>query len=250
MANASWRGRILKWIGIFAVCALLFEAYTRAPADPDVAPLNFAADTQNVVLLFHGTRGRDEPYLTEIGQRFAAAADPQTAVLKFIWSPYSDNQFRARAHATVIGERIGTQLSSLPRLEHIRLIAHSAGAYILDPLCEAYKAAAKQPADIEMTLIDPIGIKGAWDFAYGYRNHGRCADFAAAYINTDDPTPGTNAPLQNAYNFDVTAADGHEQFSDGGHRWPLKYYLDRLTSADMQSGMRSHAEFPRGGSHR
>jgi hypothetical protein len=249
MAGLWRRKRILKWAGMLGLAALAFEAYTRYPAEPQVIDLDFSADTRTVVLLFHGTRGRDEPYLTEISRTFAANADADTAVLKYVWSPYSDNQFRARANATTIGTTLGQQLATLDNLEHIRLVAHSAGAYILDPLCDAYKASATAPADIEMTLIDPIGIKGAWDFGYGYRNHGRCADFAAAYINTDDPTPGTNAPLQNAYNVDVTDAAGHEIFADGGHRWPLKYYLDRLSHADLQSGVRNHSDFPRGVTH-
>lgn len=250
MAVSGRRKRILKWVGLLALGVLAFEGYTRYPAELAVTPLKFAADTRSVVLLFHGTRGKDEPYLTEISRRFAANADAETAVMKYIWSPHSDNQFRARAHAWAIGQRLGTELANLPKLEHIRLVAHSAGAYILDPLCESYKAATQNPAGIEMTLIDPIGIVGAWDFGYGYRNHGRCADFAAAYINMDDITPGTNAPLQHAYNFDVTDAEGHEHFADGGHRWPLKYYLDKLSSADLQSGVRNHGDFPRGVTHR
>lgn len=246
MADLMHRKRVLKWLGLLGIAALTFDVYTRYPANPEVTPLNFAADTRVVVFFFHGTRGQDEPYLTEISRRFAANAGPQTAVLKYIWSPYSDNQFRARVNATTIGAKLGQQIAQLENLEHIRLVAHSAGAYIVGPLCEAYRAVAAKPAVIEMTLIDPIGIRGAWDFGYGYRNHGRCADFAAAYINTDDLAPGTNAPLQNAYNFDVTNAEGREEFADGGHRWPLKYYLDHLTDADIQSGSRSHADFPRG----
>jgi hypothetical protein len=246
MAKLMRRGRILRWIGLLAVCALAFEAYNRFPSSAEVAPLQLPADTRSVVLLFHGTRGRDEPNLTELTRQFDTASETGTVVLKYVWSPYSDNQFRARENGTFIGARLGEELAGLTHLAHIRLIAHSAGAYLLDPLCEAYKAAAANPAHIEMTLIDPIGIKGAWDYGYGYRNHGRCADFAAAYINVDDPVPGTNAPLQNAYNIDVTAADGKESFTAGGHRWPLKYYLDHLSASDLRSGKRSHAEFPRG----
>lgn len=246
MAQATWRKRALKWIGLLGLCALAFEAYTRYPADPEIAPLNLAADTRSVVLLFHGTRGRDEPYLKEISRRFDDAADPQTTVHRYIWSPYSDNQFRASANAVVIGTRLGAELAELPNLKHIRLVAHSAGAYLLDPLCEIYKSAAANPAEIEMTLIDPIGIKGAWDFGYGYRNHGRCADFAGAFINVVDITPGTNAPLDHAYNIDVTSAEGREQFTQGGHYWPLKYYLDHLSATDFQSGVRNHTDFPRG----
>jgi hypothetical protein len=246
MAKLRRRGRALRWIGLLAVCLLVFEAYNRYPASAEVAPLQLEPDTRAVVLLFHGTRGRDEPYLTELTRQFDAAADAGTMVLKYIWSPYSDNQFRARENATFIGARLGEELAGLKHLGHIRLIAHSAGAYVLDPLCETYKAAAENPAHIEMTMIDPIGIKGAWDYGYGYRNHGRCADFAAAYINVDDPVPGTNAPLQNAYNVDVTAADENETFTAGGHRWPLKYYLDQLSAADLKPGIRSHADFPRG----
>lgn len=246
MAKRSRRRRALKWMGLLFLGALAFDTYTRLPSSAEATPLQLTADTRSVVLLFHGTRGRDEPRLTEITRQFKLAANPHTAVRKYIWSPYADNQFRARANAELIGEQLGVELAGLTHLEHIRLIAHSAGAYLLDPLCEAYKAAATNPAHIEMTLIDPIGIKGAWDFGYGYRNHGRCADFAAAYINVDDPAPGTNAPLEHAYNIDVTDADGRELFTDGGHRWPLKYYLDHLSATELQPGARSHAEFPRG----
>ena len=238
--------RSLKWAVLLAALFVAFDTYTRLPADPDFTPLDVAENARAVVLLFHGTRGRDEPYLTEIGRRFAAQAGADTSVQKYIWSPYSDNQFRARANAEVIGHALGQQLAGLRHLEHVRLVSHSAGAYVVDALCNSYKASATQPADIEMTLIDPIGIKGAWDFWYGYRHHGRCADFAVAYINTDDLTPGTNAPLANAYNVDVTEAAGKDEFPDGGHRWPLKYYLDRMTAADMEFGHRSHSDFPRG----
>jgi hypothetical protein len=246
MAKVTRGRRALRWIGVLAIFALAFEVYNRFPSSAKVAPLGFTDETRAVVLLFHGTRGRNEPYLTELASEFDRAAETGTTVLKYIWSPYSDNQFRARANGVFIGARLGEELAGLAHLEQIRLVAHSAGAYLLDPLCEAYKAAAANPAHIEMTFIDPIGIKGAWDYGYGYRNHGRCADFAAAYINTDDPVPGTNAPLKYAYNLDVTGADERKLFTQGGHIWPLKYYLDHLSPGDLQSGLKTHAEYPRG----
>jgi hypothetical protein len=248
ITTSRWRRWALNTLGILGACALVFEIYTRYPSSVDVRPLNFPADTARVILLFHGTDGRDEPLLTEIAQRMAAesAAETGTVVLRYIWSPHSDNQFRASAHGSAIGRALGRELAGLARLSTMRLIGHSAGAYLMDPLCQAYKSATAKPARVEMTFIDPIGIVGGWDFGYGYRNHGRCANFAAAYINLDDIVPGTNAALQQAYNYDLTHARARRAFDGRGHIWPVKYFLDEIIVAGGEPDEYSHRELPRG----
>ena len=248
MDKSRRRKRWVYVLGIIATACLAFETYARFPARIAATPLNLDAETMAVILIFHGTRGRNEPTLTALTEQFAnAAADaPATTVVKYIWSPYSDNQFRASANAERIGPILGKELARLPRLESIRLIAHSAGAYLLDPLCKAYREAVDRPARIEMTFLDPIGIKGAWDFGYGYRNYGHCADFAQAFINVDDIVPGTNAPLKHAYNFDVTEAEARSRFTGRGHIWPVQFYLDQLGEIDITPGIRNHSAHNRG----
>jgi len=129
------------------------------------------------------------------------------------------------------------------------MVAHSAGAYFLDPLCEAYQANTNSnpPAYIEMTFLDGIGIAGGWDYDWGYRNHGRCADFARSIYTANDPAPGHNEPYDHAHNIDVTASlSRRNDFDRPGHYYPLRYFLDHLDAVKMSPRQRSHTVMPRG----
>ena len=243
------RARVVKraLLGLL-LALLLFELYARFPSTARLRPLVLPADTEELVLIFHGTGGLDEPTLIALTQRFDSLGRERShrRVQRYLWSPFSDNIFRAAAHGTHLGHALGRELSGLHRLRSLRLIAHSAGSYILDPLCESYRSLTLQPAHIEMTFLDPIGTTGTWDYGYGYRNHGRCADFASATINTDDPVPGTNAPAEQAANLDVTQAPERAAFRGEGHVWPVQYYLDHLTGEQATPRLRNHQLFPRG----
>lgn len=240
-------GRVIAWLaGLVLLCALAFEAYTRWPSAAVAAELQVPADTRYLVLVLHGSDGRDEPTLLRLTDEIAAefANDPTVAVRHYIWSPWSDQRLRAGVHGQQIGRQLGEQLGKLSELRYIHLIGHSAGAYLMNPLCESYRAQRGAPAHVEMTYLDPMGIRGGWDFAYGYRHYGECADFALAVINSDDPVPGTNAPLAQAFNIDVTALPARG--STPGHLWPVVYFLNQLDSTDITPGTRSHGQLPRG----
>jgi hypothetical protein len=243
--------RTLTWIiSLLLVAALVLEAYTRLPSDAAIEALNLPADTNYVVLFFHGTGGKDEPLLREITGLYEEelSSQPGTVVKHVVWSPWSDNRLRARAHAQLIGKQLGTELAGLEQLEFIRVIIHSAGAYLLTPMCEAYREnhleSAPRPAHFEMTYLDGMGIHGGWDYYYGYRNYGECADYSGNVYNSDETVPGTNAPLAQSYNIDVTAAPMRSDIN--GHLWPLEYYRDTLTTEEMTPGLRSHEQRPRG----
>ena len=128
------------------------------------------------------------------------------------------------------------------------MVAHSAGAYFLDPICEAYRAHndAGAQAFIEMTFLDGIGIAGGWDYDWGYRNHGRCADFARSIYTTNDPAPGHNEPYDHAHNIDVTESLGRRDFDRPGHYYPIRYFLDHFDADEIQPGLRTHSRLPRG----
>jgi len=246
------RGRWLKHAALSlallsgsAVVAL--ELYTRLPDPVDIPVIKVSPDTRELTLVFHGSGGSDEPLM----QRIAAAheGDPTGAAAVAVnWSPASDNRLRAAANARVVGAALGAKLGSLENLQRLRLVGHSSGAYMLDAVCVAARAAAKPAPVITSVYLDPFGIDGFADWSHGAREHGRCADFALAIINTDDAAPATNAPLANAYNIDIT---DHPQRPDPAaanlHYWPVEFYARAAAERRLPSSAEwSHDQLPRG----
>lgn len=227
----SWLRRCLLALAALGLVALGLQVYGVMPAGFDVTTLGLPADTRHLVLLVHGSGGRDEPTLMALEDSLRGRETSGAVVVRYVWSPWSDARLRTYANGARVGASLGDELAGLPRLESIHLIAHSAGAYVLEPLCAAYRAQRPaRGARIAMTYLDPIGFRGALDPGWGARNYGRCADAAEAFINTDDPAPATAAVLQHARTTDVTADPGRRKYNGGGHRWPVQYYFNHLTA--------------------
>jgi hypothetical protein len=240
--------KIAYALAALLAAGLMLDLYASAPADFEVTPLEFDPATRRAVLLFHGSDGGEDPDVLNLAGRFAALArgSAQTTVKLYVWSPWADAELRAHQNGERVGEALGKELATLAGLQSVHLVGHSAGAYVVEPLCVALKRNTNRPVRVDMTYLDPIGIRGAFDFGWGARTFGACADYAEAYINTDDPAPGTNSPLANAWNVDITAARESAGYVRGGHRWPVRYYRDQLKAADVTAGAYSHEQRPRG----
>jgi hypothetical protein len=242
----------MRLIGLLALI-IGFEAYTRFFSF--VGPLNvqIPADTRELVLVIHGSGGANDAGLLAIEKSFADINLPNHFAQFVNWSPFSDNIFRASANGEHLGELFGADLAKqLPNLQRLTLVAHSAGAYLLEPLCEAYRAklkAQKQTAAwVEMIYLDPIGTKGSLDYSHGYRHYGHCADFSRAYINLDDAVPGTNGLLKQAHNIDVTHAKGKALFlqqGGDGHYWPVEYFLALPVERRQSAASMNYQNYPR-----
>lgn len=225
-------------VAILAVAGLGggLQLYAVFPARFEVAPLELAPDSRHLVLLFHGSNGRNEPLMASLEKQIRELTDVQagTAVARYTWAPYSDARLRTHPNGTRVGESLGLGIAKLRDLESLHLIAHSAGAYVLEPLCASYRVAVAGRngggARIRMTFLDPIGFRGPLDPGWGARHFGQCADEAEAFINTDDPAPATADMLRHARTTDVTSDPSRQQFSRDGHRWPVQYYINRLST--------------------
>lgn len=241
--------RILAGLAVVvALVAGAMEVYSRQPVARDTPVLDLPTGVRTLVLVIHGSADADNPLLAEI---VAALADryrdaPGAAVRFVRWAPESDQRLRAVATAEVVGRQLGTELAGLGSLGDLQLIAHSSGTFMPDAICSAFRAAREGPARITMTLLDPFQIRGFVDWSYGAREHGRCADFTLAVINTDDPAPATNVPLERAFNLDVTAHPGRAGFDRNGHYWPVKYYRDHLLQLQPEIAGWTHDDRPRG----
>jgi hypothetical protein len=248
MSQAATKKRLALFAAALLIAAIALEIYTRWPSSAVSNRLVLDEDTRYLVLILHGSGGREEPTLLAIADWINAeiGTEPGVAVRHYVWSPWSDARLRASAHGSKIGRSLGAELAELNSLRNVRLIAHSAGASLLNPLCEAYRALTANPAKIEMTYLDGMGIRGAWDYYYGYRHFGECGDFSSAIYSTDDPVPGTNDSLDYAYNLDVTTAPSRADYSGPGHIWPVQYFLDHLSREELTPGQRNHDERPRG----
>ncbi|MCC7258381.1 MAG: hypothetical protein IT486_08410 [Gammaproteobacteria bacterium] len=230
-----------------AVLVILLDQYARWPSQIEPPPIDLPAGTRTAILLFHGSEGRDEPTLAALDQRSRelTAGMSAVSVVRYGWAPYSDAQFRAGAFGARVGEALGQELAGIGTLKAVHVIAHSTGAYIAAPLCEALKAAGR-PVRVDITYLDPVGLRGILQPGWGEAVFARCGDYVEAYINADDPAPASSLPLQQAWTVDVTRAPGKDAFEAGGHRWPVKYFLDHATVDDILPGRHSHEQRARG----
>jgi len=242
-------GRILAVLtALVALAVGAMEVYTRQPVARELPELDLPADLRTLVLVIHGSADADNPLLAEIvaGLTERYRDVPGAAVRYVRWAPESDERLRAAATARAVGGQLGAALAGIGSLRELQLIAHSSGTFMPDAICSAFRGGSASPARITMTLLDPFQIRGFVDWTYGAREHGGCADFALAVINTDDPAPATNRPLARAFNLDVTAHPGRATFDRNGHYWPLQYYRDYLLNQQPEIAGWSHEDKPRG----
>lgn len=109
-------------------------------------------------------------------------------------------------------------------LQHVHVIAHSAGAFVAYGI-EQGLARAKDRPTLHVTLLDPFMGLGL-DFQWGQTRFGAQADFAESYLDRGDGVPGTEAPALRAHTFDVThlGARGEAWTGTAGHWWPTTAY--------------------------
>jgi len=238
--------KLLFILAILFLFWLIAEIYCRIPDQFKITKVDIPKNTQTLVLLFHGSNDHLNPELKAIAYKFKIHLNSSlnAHVINYNWS-HASSYLRASANTMKIGDILGSEISNLKKLKHIRLIGHSAGAFIADSLCQSYRNLGGD-AHIEINFLDPFSLRGFSDINYGVRSFGKCANFSSSIINTDDSAPTTNTILKNAWNLDVTNLDYPKDFKRTGHYFPPLYYLLSMNEDNTKMGIKNHNIYPRG----
>lgn len=181
-------------------------------------------DVEHATLVFHGAGGQDV-YTDMLMTKLRAPRTKSTSYYSSMveWSNSSSNILQASFNAQRIGSTAATQLyQNAGNLKTVHLIGISVGAFAADAACQAIKSRIGESVFVQLTLLDPFTQRGIFDTGYGARNFGNDADYFQQYLNTDDPVPSTNAPLEKSVCFDITNI--RPQDISFGHDWPVAYY--------------------------
>jgi formylglycine-generating enzyme required for sulfatase activity len=150
------------------------------------------------------------------------------------------------SNAKMEGKAVGDNIV-LQGWTHVHLVAHSAGAALIQAASERIKELSPGTV-VHTTFLDPfVGS----DFA-GVANYGNGADWADNYFTRDLLTGGdmwqlTETPLNHAYNVEVTPLDpskiGSTKFNSSAsglmgpcyktvssHGWPIDFYQHSITN--------------------
>lgn len=208
-------------------------------------------EIEHVTLVFHGAGGQDvytdelmaslKDYDKNKNNSFPSKKLSSQYYSEIVdWSAYSTKLFQASYN----GERIGRELARRllqhqPHLKTVHMIGISVGSFAANAAATEIKQATttkegnglSRAPFVQLTLLDPFTQRGIFGFGYGNQNFGKFADYTEQYLNTDDPVPSTNSPLDHALCYDVTSLRPDTIF---GHDWPLVYYARSKTVGQVK----------------
>lgn len=237
----------------FVVATLVIAIGIYWPTDESrFAFPNIAPATKTLTIAAHGLRDSPSSWAQRLADQLNQSSTNTNLPAQHFaldWSNDASNSFRCSVNGRRIGNALGAQVAKLPNLQRLHLIGHSCGSFVVYGICEAIREARPTAAPkIHSSYLDPVSVYGGFFWDWGTKNFGRCADFADAYIDTEDQVPGSNVPLTNAHTFDVTAARKANKFEGHPHNWPAVIYPQLLAKGWMndQPIERLSADFPRG----
>mmetsp|Transcript_27243 Transcript_27243/g.41204 ORF Transcript_27243/g.41204 Transcript_27243/m.41204 type:complete len:326 (+) Transcript_27243:119-1096(+) len=238
------RRNSLKAIGgIIIGSPVLLEIYARIGAvqtKVEESITGISGNESEITIIFHGAGGEDEN--TDALQRALSSKGSKGIVKMIDWSADSSDILQASVKGGKIGSQIGRLIvnkldgsdDSTTKEKNIHVIGISVGAFAANSLVQTLNSqldsSTRKKTYLQLTLLDPFQQKAVLGLNYGNRNFGKGSDFAQQYLNTDDPVPSTNAPLQYCSTVDVTSLRPDEIF---GHDWPLVYYTQQIQQKKM-----------------
>jgi subtilase family serine protease len=168
------------------------------------------------------------------------------SVMAIDWSKYAwgINPEDALSIGNIKGLLYGQQLSQ-QHWKHVHLIAHSAGAALIQGIADQLKSSPNPPT-IQMTFLDPfVGALHEWRNAYGDdANWADCYFTQELGLSPADLFTGsfgwTGGDLGYAYNVDVDWTDPHSQpivygstlVAFSTHEWSHDFYIETVVNTD------------------
>ena len=229
-------GEVHSRLGSRDVASLVFgdDHQTSGASGASASPArvlgdDLTADVEEVTLVFHGAAGQDQ-YTDELMANLRAKCARKTQYVAMIdWSALSSNILQASFSGQRVGREAarrllerccnggntsGSSSKGTCNLKRVHLIGISVGAFAADEACAAIKSQLGDNVLCQLTLLDSFQQRGVVGTGYGNGNFGKTADYATHYLNTDDPVPSTNEPLDK-----ILRRGGHYQASTRGNLW-------------------------------
>jgi hypothetical protein len=209
-------GRVVVVASMAAVAGCL-------PA-PDFDQLVLDDDARGVVLFVHGAGPGEDPAVwadaavVDVAAALAANGAVGWRVHAWDWSARSAARELAPSAAGDEGRAIAGLIAD-SGLEHLHVVAHSAGAIVATALADSLVERGAV-VTTHLTLLDPFSLLGPIGC-------GR-ATVCESWRNNDDGAPGSDDVVPTAFNVDVTAARP-AAFDERAHWWPPEAW--RLTVA-------------------
>lgn len=229
---------------LFIMAALTLALYTFIPVRLEVPEIKAE---NKLSLLFHGIHDTPESWSSELADVMNRHWKGHKAIA-IDWSQYADSVFRCSVNGLQLGKKIGRQLHNKKEVEHLHLIGHSCGSFVIYGICKSLKQ-EKSSISIQTTYLDPVSNFGGFFTHYGVDYFGRCGDFSENYFDSGDKVPGSNEPLPEPANFDVTSARLNAEYLGNPHVWPVEYYMQLVRKRkNPQLWMNAHLtqEFTKG----
>ena len=150
----------------------------------------------------------------------------------------------ALANGAIEGGNLGNCINA-QAWSHIHLIAHSAGAALIQYASLTVKSKIQSTITVHTTFLDPyVGVRNDWREVYG-----QLSDWSESYFTRDHDhsifSPLTEGPINHAYNVDVTWLDPSKEQYDAfdstsgseigtcrvtktAHIWPYQFYANTI----------------------
>jgi hypothetical protein len=252
----------------FAVSVLLPQAVLNAVSTVQTSTPTYGGlpvkdpNKNGLVIITHGwTPKFEDPSVytawvdqisNSIAQRLTSDGNTNWQVFGYKWPTNSWVDLPDTALNNGKQEGIGLGLSIVSQgWSYVHLIAHSAGAALIEACAEVIKKHSPSTV-VQCTFLDAyVGS----DYA-GITNYGSAADWSDNYFSRDLETGGEAFPLTqgvmtNAYNVDVTQLDTNDQLqldydmstpddsisigscykTESTHFWPVLFYSNTITAA-------------------